>query len=179
MRKQPTSDQRIQVLFLCLGNICRSPLAEGVFLHHVQQAGLAHQVGADSAGTGNWHAGELADPRSRAVARRYGLELTHRARQLTMHDFDRFNYLVAMDRSNLRNAQTLLKATNGRGIFPQQPKTELVLMRDYDPALQSGADSPDVPDPYTGTDADFEAVYHMLYRSTQAFLEDLRLKYGL
>jgi protein-tyrosine phosphatase len=165
----------VNVLFLCLGNICRSPLAEGVFMHHVRQAGLTHRLAADSAGTGNWHVGELADPRSRAVARRYGLELTHRARQLALHDFAKFHYVVAMDRSNLHNAQTLLLSANGRGVFPQQASSQLVLMRDYDPQ----ATHPDVPDPYTGTDQDFEKVYHMLHRSTQAFMQHLRAQHAL
>src|SRR5262245_42334662 len=94
--------ERIRVLFVCLGNICRSPLAEGVFLHLAQAAGVADRFEVDSAGTGDWHAGERPDSRATAVARKHGVELPSIARQVTRADFDRFDHIVAMDRENLR-----------------------------------------------------------------------------
>ena len=93
------------VLFVCLGNICRSPLAEGVFLHQAAEASF--EVEVDSAGTGGYHAGELADPRSRAVAQKHGIQLPIRARKVKADDFGRFDLIVAMDQSNARNLRAI------------------------------------------------------------------------
>lgn len=149
-----------RILFVCLGNICRSPLAEGLFRQHVEAAGLTDQFEMDSAGTGNWHAGELPDPRTRANAANHGLTLAHRARQITRHDLNHYDYLVCMDQNNLANVQRLTAAAKRTG--------KLILMRAYDPKGPG-----DVPDPYQGGPADFELVFQILNRSTKAMLQEL------
>lgn len=146
------------VLFVCLGNICRSPLAEGVFIHLAREAGV--EVEVDSAGTGGYHAGELADPRSRAVAQKHGIELPSRARKVRPSDFEDFDLIVAMDQSN---------AANLRRSCPDAHQAKIVLMRDYDP---QGAG--DVPDPYYGGDRGFDDVYDMVDRSCRALLAELQ-----
>src|SRR5690606_33971997 len=102
-------DELMRICFVCLGNICRSPTAEGVMRALVEQAGLGRRVVVDSAGTGAWHVGELPDPRSRAAAKKRGYELVHRARKFTAQDFDRFDLVVAMDRDNYSNLQRLAR----------------------------------------------------------------------
>ena len=131
---------KINVLFVCLGNICRSPLAEGVFRELVKQRGLSEQISCDSAGTHNYHIGALPDPRSRRVAADYGIQLTHRGRKLSSEDFAEFDYLIAMDESNFENIQTLFRRSTGLIL----PEDRLFLYRDFD----SQADTSDVPDPY-------------------------------
>lgn len=143
--------------FVCLGNICRSPLAKWIFTHQAQQRGTLHQFRVDSCGTGNWHAGNGADPRSIAIALQHGLEVPHIARQVATTDFSAFDYLLAMDRQNRDN---LLKLG--------APSERVHLMRSFDPTLQ-GADEHhlDVPDPYYGGDDGFEKVYQMLWRASE------------
>ena len=155
MASEPT-----RVLFVCLGNICRSPLAEGVFLHLVREAGLADRFEVDSAGTGSWHIGERPDARSVAVARRHGVELPSRARQVTPSDLDHFDHVIAMDRENLRDLK--LMARPGA-------KARIRLLRDHDPE----GDGADVPDPYYGGPAGFDLVYEMVHRSCAALLDSL------
>jgi protein-tyrosine phosphatase len=150
----------ISVLFVCLGNICRSPMAEGLFAHHVAAAGLADRFRIDSAGTGNWHVGEWPDPRMRQTAESHGVVLPSCARQITPADLTDFDYVLCMDAANQMNTKALGTGT-----------ATLQLVRDYDPALMG-----DVPDPYWGTEADFEAVYQMLDRTTQSLLAALREK---
>jgi len=89
-----------KILFVCLGNICRSPLAEGVFVHLARQAGRGDEFEVDSCGTGSWHVGEHPDPRSQAVARKHGMILNHRARDMQRSDFENFDLIIAMDRQN-------------------------------------------------------------------------------
>lgn len=153
----------IHVLFVCLGNICRSPLAEGLFLHKVKEAGLDDQIIVDSCGTGGWHAGELADPRSREVARKYGIDLPSRARKLASSDFDQFDVILAMDQSNLRDLKNEASTAGGG-------KASIYLMRDFDPEGKGD----DVPDPYYGGKQGFENVYQMLDRSTSELLTFIR-----
>lgn len=153
----------INVLFVCLGNICRSPLAEGVFMHQVYSRSLGDQFRADSAGTASYHIGRLADKRSIAVALAYGIELTHKARAFRVSDFEEFDYIVAMDKQNYKDIKRL---------EPEGSKAQVVLMRDYDHELKGG----EVPDPYYGEHKDFEDVYGILDRSCHNLLDELTFK---
>ena len=155
-------DRPIRVLFLCLGNICRSPLAEGVFRKKIEEAGLAEQFEIDSAGTGPWHAGEPPDARMRATARKNGVDLSAiRGRQLTKADLDRFDHIFAMDKSNLHDA-LFLDPGGDHG-------TRIRLFREFDP------DPGDyqMPDPYYGGPSGFDHVYAIVDRTAQALLERL------
>lgn len=152
------------VLFVCLGNICRSPLAEGVFHHLAAEAGVAAGVTGgivvDSAGTGAWHVGQRPDPRSLEVAQRHGIELPGHARRVTEEDFHRFDRIIAMDRSNLRDLESL--RPDGSGTVPE-------LLRDHDPEPGDG----EVPDPYYGGGDGFDRVYAMVRRSCEGLLDDI------
>ena len=154
--------RKIGVLFVCMGNICRSPLAEGVFRDMVEREGIADRFEIDSAGIGDWHAGELADSRTRAVAQRRGLELTSRARQVVVKDLDRFDLIVAMDEDNLRGLTRL------RAHAPS--RTEVRRLLEFDPE----AGVLDVPDPYYGGDDGFERVHDMVERACAALLKHIR-----
>ena len=150
-----------RVLFVCLGNICRSPLAEGVFRSLVQARELENRYFVDSAGTGAWHTGESPDQRSVEVARRNGVVLTGHARQLETPDFEDFHYVIAMDRQNLLELRTLARS--------QQGKAHLHLLRDFDPEPGDGQ----VPDPYYGGPDGFERMYVMVNRACEALLDHL------
>lgn len=152
-----------KILFVCMGNICRSPLAEGVFVHLAQQAGRADEFEVDSCGTGGWHAGQLADPRSRAVAQAHGLNLTHRARQFQKSDIQNFDLILVMDGENQRD---LASFTN---VKPEQA-AKVKLLREFDP--QANGDL-EVPDPYYGGPEGFETMYQMVERSARKLLESL------
>ena len=154
---------RTSVLFVCLGNICRSPLAEGVFRDLVRAGGVEHLFEIDSAGTGAWHAGEPPDRRSVAVAAAHGIRLEGRARQVTPRDMQHFDLIVAMDRENLRDLERMSNGLPGGA-------ARLSLLRAFDP---EGGDH-DVPDPYYGGPSGFETVYDMVHRSCEALLEDLQ-----
>jgi len=152
-----------ELLFVCLGNICRSPLAEGVFLHLVGDLGLESVFDADSAGTGGWHAGEPPDPRSIDVARRHGIELRGPARQVRREDFDRFSLILAMDRENHEDLRRRQPAAATRG--------EILLLREFDP--EAGGDL-DVPDPYYGGPSGFDQVFEMVHRACVGLLVHLQ-----
>lgn len=150
------------VLFVCLGNICRSPLARVIFTHQARERGVLDRLTIDSCGTGPWHVGKGADGRSVEVARRHGLNLEHVARQLDpTSDFLRFDWLIAMDQDN---CQHLL----GAGAPPDR----VHLMRSFDPALAGQPDRRlNVPDPYWGEGDGFERVYDMLEAACAGLLE--------
>ncbi len=156
MPNAPTS-----VLFVCLGNICRSPLADGIFTHLVNEQGLADQFRIDSCGTGAWHVGNPPDPRSILVAAKYNIDLTNlRARQFDSEtDPTEFDWIIPMDVSNQRE---LIKQGT--------PKDKVRLMRSFDPTIK-GNKTPDVPDPYYGGDDGFDKVYEMLMRACKGMLE--------
>jgi protein-tyrosine phosphatase len=151
------------ILFVCLGNICRSPLAEGVLRHLARARGIEGELVIDSAGTGAWHVGEPPDRRAAEVARRHGIELTSRARQVEAGDAHRFDLVVAMDRSNLKALEELFGRDRAEG-------AEVRLFRDFDPQASGPAD---VPDPYFGGDEGFEAVHAMVVRGCSALLDTL------
>lgn len=144
-----TVQSQFSVLFVCLGNICRSPLAEGIFRDVVEKRGWAGRIMIDSAGTGGWHHGSAPDIRSIAVAARHGLDISGlRARKIRADDFVRFDLILAMDRSNLDDLR--------RAATPDsRPRIHLLNTFALGPAH-------DVPDPYHGADDGFETVYRML-----------------
>lgn len=148
----------MRVLFVCLGNICRSPLAEAVFRSLVQARGLDLHYKVDSAGTGAWHTGQRPDGRSVEVGRRNGVRLTGRARQIEALDFVNFDYIIAMDRQNLASLLALSHSHNDPPRFH--------LLREFDP---DPGDS-QVPDPYFGGADGFDRVYDMVLRSCSALL---------
>ncbi len=137
-----------RVLFVCLGNICRSPQAEGIFAQLVAQAGLSQWISCDSAGTSDYHIDELPDPRTRDVSLRNGLTLQHRSRQVQAADLDDFDWVIAMDQSNLAALQRLAGGQRRR-------LSRIHLLRSFDPQ------SPDldVPDPWAGGAGGFDRVY--------------------
>ncbi|GJQ29801.1 MAG: protein-tyrosine-phosphatase [Phycisphaerae bacterium] len=160
---------RIGVLFVCLGNICRSPLAKFVFADLVTRRRVADRFAIDSCGTGAWHAGEGADPRTEAVARKYGLDVAHRARQLRPHvDFDHFHYLIGMDLDNHR-----------RLLETGAPSDRVFLLRSFDPEL-AGRPHHEiiVPDPYYGGEDGFEKMYHMVRAGCEGLLEHALARHG-
>ena len=155
----------VSVLFVCLGNICRSPLAEGIFASLAGERGLDGQFQVDSAGTAGYHSGEPPDSRSTAVAAAHGVRLTGSARQVTPRDLERFDIVVAMDRSNRRSLERLRRRLRRR----RGTIADIVMMRDYEP----GAREPDVPDPYYGGPGGFERVYRILERACNGLLDEL------
>jgi protein-tyrosine phosphatase len=155
---------KTKILFVCLGNICRSPLAEAIFLSRLRDMQLTFHFEADSAGTSNYHIGSKADPRTIKNARQNGIEIHHRARQFVCQDFVRFDYILAMDQSNVENIYTLSKT--------EDDKKKVSLLRKYDP-IHPGAD---VPDPWFGGDEGFEEVFQIIERSVGSFLDSLRKK---
>ena len=152
----------IKVLFVCLGNICRSPLAEGVFNKLIKERKTDHLFSCDSAGTSNYHIGELPDPRTLKKVDEYGLLLDHRGRQFSERDFEDFNYILAMDQSNHGHIKRMAERVDQNG-------SQLFLMRDFD--NQSSGDN--VPDPYYGGEDGFQHVYELLMESNNNFLNYL------
>ncbi len=159
----PDPDSKTSVLFVCLGNICRSPLADGIFTHLVNQQNHSDQFHIDSCGTGSWHVGNPPDPRSILTASKNNIDLTDlRARQF---DADRdpveFDWIIPMDASNRREL-----------ITQGTPKAKVHLMRSFDPTITTKK-VPDVPDPYYGGDDGFDKVYEMLMRACKGLLSQL------
>lgn len=151
----------MKVLFVCLGNICRSPTAEGVLRHKLRAAGLEDRVQVDSAGTGDWHVGKAPDGRTRQAALRRGYDLSaQRARQVESADFQRFDLILAMDKSNLRNLEALR---------PGHASADLDLyLRRYELALD------EVPDPYYGGEDGFEQVLDLIEQASDALLAEIK-----
>jgi protein-tyrosine phosphatase len=155
-----------RVLFVCLGNICRSPLAEGVFRDKVRAAGLSDRIEIDSAGTGGWHVGEPPDRRMIATARGHGVDLSaQRARQFVDTDLADFDHILAMDKSNLHD---ILYLDEGQD-FGQR----VTLFRQWDPEPGTY----EVPDPYYGGPEGFEEVYRMVDRTAENLLQGLVAHY--
>ncbi|CAN5767107.1 low molecular weight protein-tyrosine-phosphatase [soil metagenome] len=156
----------MRIMFVCLGNICRSPMAEAIFVHLAQQRGVGERFVVDSSGTGHWHIGDDADHRTLATLKSHSVPINHRARQLEgARDADDWDLFIVMDAMNLRDA---IRA----GI----PAEKVRLMGRYDPRLHGHADDHPrrhVPDPYTGGDTEFQEVYDMLSRCCAALLDEL------
>lgn len=162
------ADDRVRVLFVCLGNICRSPMAEGVFRHLVEGAGLTGRFEIDSAGTGAWHEGEPPDSRAAEAALRRGIALSGKARQIRPADLGEFDYILAMDADNLDTLDRLRRLV--------APDAELALLRDFD---AEAGDDRDVPDPYYGGPRGFDVVCDMIERSCRGLLAHIRRERGL
>lgn len=159
--------EKVSVLFVCLGNICRSPTAHGVFAHLVEEKGLGDRIRVDSAGTHAYHVNEPPDPRAQAAAARRGVDLsTLRARRALQDDFHAFDYVLAMDRSNFEHLAQLC---------PPGQEDKLRLFLSFAPEL--GED--DVPDPYYGGTAGFERVLDLIEGAAQGLLADIRLRHGI
>jgi protein-tyrosine phosphatase len=179
-----------RILFVCLGNICRSPTAEGTMRALVHEAGLEDEIELDSAGTGGWHIGEPPDERAVEAAQARGIALEGQAREVTLEDFDDFDLLVAMDRSNLGELWRLAPS--------EQARSKVRLLREFDPAnprplaalsdnggsKRSRGGAPrvnvkalkelDVPDPYYGAAGGFEEVLDLVQRACEGLLEEIR-----
>ncbi|KWE63773.1 phosphotyrosine protein phosphatase [Burkholderia ubonensis] len=153
---------RVAICFVCLGNICRSPTAEGVMRHQVEAAGLADRIDVDSAGTGDWHVGEPPDARAQAAARTRGYDLSAlRARQVSAADFERFDLLLAMDEANLAEL---------RRRCPEQHRDKVRLLMEFAP----GAAASEVADPYFGGAQGFEQVLDQCEAACRGLLDTLR-----
>ena len=155
-----------EISFVCLGNICRSPLAQGVFQDLVNREKLDQKIFISSAGTGNWHIGNLPDERMRQTAQSKGIKLESRAQQFQSKDFNRFNLVLAMDHSNLVRLSEIAPSA--------LPKNKLMLFRSFDP--ESTKDQ-DVPDPYYGGAKGFEEVYSMVKRTCPPLLDYIKSRF--
>lgn len=159
---------KIRVCFVCSGNICRSPTAEGVFKKLAADAGLAHAFHVESAGIGDWHVGERPDPRTVRAAEANGYRLDSRAQQWKARDFDRFDYVVAMDRTHVTSLVRL--ASN------DAMRAKISLARDH---VTDGPRDADVPDPYYGELDGFDEVVEICREACAALLDALRRKHAL
>lgn len=157
----PGVGEPLRILFVCSGNICRSPLAEALFKRQAEEAGLGGRFEVDSAGTHDYHEGQPADPRACRVGRRHGLAVTSIARPVVDEDFERFDIIVAMDRGHRRE----LRARAGRARHGK-----IRLMRDFDPDSVGH----DVPDPYYDSEREFEKVLSILEPACRGLLDSLR-----
>jgi protein-tyrosine phosphatase len=152
----------MRLLFVCLGNICRSPTAEGVMRHLLVEEGLGEAVEIDSAGTGDWHVGHAPDHRSAGAAAGRGIELTGAARQVAPDDFETYDLILVMDRSNHDDLLALAPDDDAR--------ERIRLLREYDPEAVAAGEL-EVPDPYYGGDDGFEDVLDLVTRACQGLLD--------
>lgn len=155
------------MLFVCLGNICRSPLAEALFKQKVNERGWSKYFYADSCGTSDYHIGDPPDRRTVANARNNGIEINHRGRQLSRDDFERFDFILAMDKDNYAD---IVAMAGGKSL-----EGKLFLMRYFDPEAKNS----EVPDPYYGGEEGFQQVFQILDRSVEGFLDYLAGRYSL
>ena len=154
--------KKIKVLFVCMGNICRSPMAEGVFRHMVEQEGLAHIIKTDSAGTHAYHIGERPDKRAQETSKSHGVDISDlKARKAVIKDFHQFDYILAMDSDNYELLSDL---------SPEGMESCLSLFLDFAAEL----DKADVPDPYYGGIKGFEYVYDLVEAASTGLLEDIK-----
>lgn len=155
--------QPIRLLFVCLGNICRSPAAHAVMEYMVAQAGLADIIKVDSCGVGDWHVGQLPDSRMRRHGAKRGYRIAHHARQFSKEDFDRFDRILVMDDGNYRSITSMASS-------PEQIARVVPMGRYLDPTC--GYDT--VPDPYYGGDKDFELALDLIEQGCSNLLDEIR-----
>ncbi|MDX2196098.1 MAG: low molecular weight protein-tyrosine-phosphatase [Cytophagales bacterium] len=155
--------KKTKILFVCLGNICRSPMAEGILHKILTERGLTNAIIADSAGTANYHIGDPPDHRTLQILKKHGIDTSHKGRQITDKDFVEFDHILVMDHDNYYHVMALARSHTDR--------QKVTYAREYD------ADAPSkiVPDPYYGTIQDFEEVYNMLYISLNKFVDSIAL----
>tara|TARA_B100000073_G_scaffold340822_1_gene341186 strand:- start:5 stop:478 length:474 start_codon:yes stop_codon:yes gene_type:complete len=151
---------KISVLFVCLGNICRSPAAEAIFLKLINEKGINHKFHVDSAGTGSWHVGKKADSRMRFAANQRNIVISSRARQIELNDFEKFNYILTMDDSNFHDVQNLRNREKINCV------SEVLKIQKFSNIF----DEKEVPDPYFGGDDGFDRVLDILEDSVKGFL---------
>ncbi|MCA9907013.1 MAG: low molecular weight phosphotyrosine protein phosphatase [Anaerolineae bacterium] len=164
---KPPNDTTIAVLFVCAGNICRSPMAEGIFRHLVNEAGLSDRIQVDSAGTGPWHVGEPPHRGTLSVLRKHGIAYDGRARRITQSDFDRYDYILVADRENLSYVRRLVDDRH-------QVHVGLLLAFAYHIGKVT---TDEVPDPYYV--GNFEEVYDLVRTGCQELLSNIRTAHKL
>ncbi len=152
--------EKIRVLFVCMGNICRSPLAHAVFEDLVKERGLESRFEIESCGTGAWHVGSFPDSRMRAEAAKHGVKMTHRARAFDSGDGDYFDFILTMDRANFRDISSRLSEAS---------RARLLMFRFFDEEASEGDD--EVPDPYYGGASGFSLVYDIVERTCANLLD--------
>ncbi len=158
---------KVRILFVCLGNICRSPTAHAIFSGLVKAEGLQERILVNSAGTGGWHVGNPPDPRSIAAAQQRGVDLSHlRASQVQREDFEVYDYILAMDRQNLQDLQALA---------PSGYQGQLDLLLNFDTAVSTD----EVPDPYYGGQQGFIRVVELIESASQGLLQAIRSQHRL
>lgn len=155
-----TKENHYKICFVCLGNICRSPTAEGIFQHLINERGLENYFEVDSAGTSAYHIGESADNRSQRTANKHGISLNSKARRFKASDLEYYDLILAMDNKNLRNIQQMAN---------EEQMNKVGQMRDFDPNPGNG----EVPDPYQGGREGFENVFQIVKRSCENLLDEL------
>lgn len=159
--------QPVSILFVCLGNICRSPTAQGVFSRQLEELRLQDRIRIDSAGTGHWHIGKSPDPRATEAARQRGIDLsTQRARQVSLEDFYTFDHILAMDRANHSDL---------RSMAPPNADASVALFLSY----ARHADTDEVPDPYYGGESGFTRVLDLITDAGEGLLAELRSRHSL
>ena len=154
---------KISVLFVCLGNICRSPAAEAIFHNLINEKGIGNQFIVDSAGTGNWHVGKKADSRMRFAGKQRNIHITSNARQIRKDDFSQFNFILVMDNSNFNNVLNFKNRVKGSDY------AKILKIQDF----ASIYTEREVPDPYFGGDAGFDNVLDILEDSVSCFLDSI------
>lgn len=162
------NSEKIRILFVCLGNICRSPAAEGIMKQKIKDNDLEDIIEVDSAGTSGWHQGELPDERMRLHGEKRGYDFSSRSRKFDASDFSKFDYIIVMDDSNFENVKKMARSS--------EQKDKIHLMTDFSVEY---AHHDYVPDPYYGGSSGFELVMDLLEDATEGLLQVVRKKYGL